>query len=96
MHVPTPSRRNQFKPGSGLARQFDGLLKAYALGHHDVVRNNGTVRCLSNSMASAFWRGYDSVPPVLFEKNTFGWAAYRAGQAQRLIDNERGVFVAAG
>jgi hypothetical protein len=95
MKVPKPTRRNPFKAGSLLAKQFDTMLKAYADGHRDVVREGGTVRCMGNSLASSFWRGYDSTNPAIIPRDSFAWAAYRAGQAQRLIDNERGVFVAA-
>lgn len=90
--VPKPSRRNPFKDKT-LALQFDLILKAYENGHRDVIRENGTQRCMSNSLAGSFWRGYDAVPPVIIPKGTAGWAAYRAGQAQRIIDTERGVYV---
>jgi hypothetical protein len=91
--IPRPSRRNQFQAGSPLARQFDAMLRAYAIGHRDVLLENRSGRSLSNSLSSAFWRGYDSVPPLTIPRGTFLWAAYRAGQAQRLADNQRQVFV---
>lgn len=91
--APKPSRRNPFKAGSPLAKQFDGLLQAYAIGHKDLVREGGTVRCMGNGWADNFWLGYDSVPPWRVPKGTLAWASYRAGQAQRLIDDGRGVYV---
>lgn len=91
--VPKAGRRNPFKAGGMFARQFDGMLKAYAEGHRDVVREGGKTRCMGNAMATAFWRGYDSAPPALIPRDSLVWACYRAGQAQRLIDNERGVYV---
>lgn len=91
--APRPSLRNPFKAGSMLARQFDGMLKAYAEGHRDVVREGGKTRCMGNSMASSFWRGYDSTPPHIVPRDALVWACYRAGQAQRLIDDKRGVYV---
>lgn len=75
------------------ARQFDAILKAYAEGHRDVVRESGTARCMGNSMAVAFWRGYDATPPYTTPRDSQAWACYRAGQAQRIIDDKRGVYV---
>lgn len=91
---PRPTTRNPFKPSSMLARQFDAMLAAYASVHRDVIRENGTVRCMGNSLATAFWRGYDSTPPNIIQRDSLAWAAYRAGQAQRLIDSKRGAVVA--
>lgn len=91
--VPKPSLRNPFKAGSAFAKQFDGMLKAYEDGHRDVVREGGKVRCMGNSMATAFWRGYDSTPPYIIPRNALVWPCYRAGQAQRLMDDARGVYV---
>lgn len=91
--APRPSLKNPFKIGSLFAKQFDGMLKAYGEGHRDVVRDGGTVRCMGNSMATAFWRGYDGAPPHLIPRNTAVWACYRAGQAQRILDDQRGVYV---
>ena len=84
--TPKPSRRNPFKPGSVLFGQFDAMLKAYADKHPDVVRVDGR-RCLGNGWASAFWKGYDNKPPYLVAAGTPAYACYRAGQAQRLIDD---------
>jgi hypothetical protein len=92
-HIPRPTQRNPFRAGSVLARQFDNMLKAYANGHRDVIRENHTVRALGNSLSCAFWRGYDATPPIVIPRGTPVWAAYRAGQAQRMIDDQRGVFV---
>lgn len=90
--APRPTRRNPFKPGGMLAKQFDAILKAYADGHRDVVR--GGVRCMGNGWAVPFWHGYDGFPAgVMAPRGTLAWACYRAGQAQRLIDNKRGVYV---
>ena len=91
--VPKPLKRNPFKVGSILARQFDGMLKGYADGNRDIIRN-GSSRCMGNSLATAFWRGYDSTPPLIIPRNALTWACYRAGQAQRMIDAESGVYVA--
>lgn len=91
--VPKPTLRNPFKAGSVMAKQFDGMLQAYAEGHRDIVREGGKVRCMGNSMATSFWRGYDSTPPHIVPKGTPAWACYRAGQAQRLLDDARGVYV---
>ncbi len=91
--VPRASLRNPFKAGGTLSKQFDGMLKAYAEGHRDVLRENGAARCMGNVMATSFWRGYDSTPPHLVPKDTPAWACYRAGQAQRLLDDQRGVYV---
>ncbi len=91
--IPKATRRNPFKAGSHLAKQFDGMLKAYAEGHRDVVREGGKTRCMGNSMATAFWRGYDSSPPHIIPRDALTWACYRAGQAQRLMDDERGFYV---
>lgn len=91
--VPKPTKRNPFKAGGSLARQFDGMLKAYADGHRDVVREGGKVRCMGNNMAVHFWRGYDGLPNIQADRQALVWACYRAGQAQRLIDDERGVHV---
>lgn len=92
--VPQPSRRNPFKPGGMPARQFDNMLKLYAEGHRDLVRP-GPVRCMGNNMAVAFWKGYDRTPPHTIPKNTPLWACYRAGQTQRLVDDEQDRFVPA-
>jgi hypothetical protein len=88
----TETRRNPFRVPE-YAKLFDGLLAAYAAGHRDILRDGR--RALGNSLASAFWRGYDSVPNRMFAPGTFGFVAYRTGQAQRLADNERGVYIAA-
>ena len=93
VRAPRASRRNPFRAGSPLAGQFDTMLKLYADGHKDVVLDGGKVRCTGNSWADNFWLGYESVQPVRVPKGTWAWACYRAGQAQRLIDNERGVYV---
>ena len=84
--------RNPFRVPQ-YAKLFDGLLAAYARGHRDILRD-GT-RCMGNSLASAFWRGYDAVPTTLFAPGTYGFVAYRAGQAQRRMDDARGVYIAA-
>lgn len=91
--IPKPTQRNPFKDGSVLAKQFDGMLKAYADGHKDVLREGGARRCMGNGWADNFWLGYDSAPPFRVPKGTPAWACYRAGQAQRLIDNARNVYV---
>lgn len=90
--TPKPTRRNPFAAGSTMAKQFDGMLKLYADGHRDVLRP-GPTRGMGNSMAGAFWRGYDGQPPQTIPRNALSYACYRAGQAQRLIDNARGVFI---
>jgi len=92
--VPKPSLRNPFKAGGLLAKQFDGMLKAYEEEHRDVLRENGTVRCMGNIMATSFWRGYDNTPPHIVPRDAPVWACYGAGQAQRILDNRRGVYVA--
>ena len=93
-HPPTSSSaRNPFKPGSLLAKQFDGMLQAYASGHRDLLREQGTVRCMGNGWADNFWLGYDGCAPTRVPKGTLAWACYRAGQRQRTLDNRRGVFV---
>lgn len=89
--VPRATRRNPFKAGSALARQFDGIMQAYATGHRDVIRAG--VRCMGNGWAVPFWKGYDGLPPYVIPRDSLAWACYRAGQAQRLLDNERGVFI---
>lgn len=93
VRAPRASRRNPFKAGSPLARQFDSMLKAYADGHRDVVCEGGKGRSMGNSWADNFWLGYDGAPPFRVPQGTWAWACYRAGQAQRLIDDERGVYV---
>ena len=90
--VPKPSRRNPFKAGGQPARQFEQMLKLYADGHRDLLRL-GPARCMGNNMAVAFWRGYDSTPPHTIAKDTPLWACYRAGQAQRLLDDEQDRYV---
>jgi hypothetical protein len=69
------------------------MLKAYADVHRDVLREGGKVRCMGNNMAASFWRGYDSTAPHAIPRETLAWACYRAGQAQRLMDDKRGVYV---
>lgn len=91
--VPRPSLKNPFRVGSTFFKLFGGMLKAYSDGNRDVVRDGGTVRCMGNSMATAFWRGYDNAPPYTIPRNTLVWSCYRAGQAQRLLDDAHGVFV---
>lgn len=91
--MPRPSLRNPFKAGSIMAKQFDGMLRLFAERHRDVLREGGAARCMGNSMATSFWRGYDSAPPHVVPRNALVWACYRAGQAQRLLDDQRGVFV---
>ena len=90
--VPKPSRRNPFTEGGSAARQFHQMLRLYAEGHQDLLRL-GPVRCMGNNMAVAFWRGYDSIPPHTIPKNTPLWACYRAGQTQRLLDDEQDRYV---
>lgn len=90
--VPKPSRRNPFKAGGKAAILFDHMLTLYAEGHRDLLRT-GPVRCMGNNMAVAFWRGYDSIPPHTIPKDTPVWACYRAGQAQRLLDDEQDRYV---
>ena len=90
--VPKPSRRNPFKAGGQPARQFEQMRKLYAEGHRDLLRL-GPARCMGNNMAVAFWRGYDSTPPHTIAKDTPLWACYRAGQAQRLLDDEQDRYV---
>lgn len=94
LRVPSPSKRNPFKAGGMLAKQFDGMLKAYAERHPDVIRASGA-RCTGNGWACAFWAGYDNAAVKWVVSGTLAHACYRAGQAQRLIDDERGVYVAA-
>lgn len=77
------------------ARQFDGILKAYKEGHRDVIRE-GRIRCYGNGWANPFWKGYDGLPPTILPKDSLAYACYRAGQTQRLIDNERGVYIDPG
>lgn len=91
--VPRPSRRNPFKVGGIFATQFNTMLKAYAAGHQDIVRQAGTRRHMGNALATAFWRGYDGTPPLVIPRNALVWACYRAGQTQRLLDADRGVYV---
>jgi len=91
--VPKPTRRNPFSQGSMQARVFDNVLKSYAEGHRDIIREDRTVRCMGNSVACAFWRGYDAVLPLTIPEGTPVWAAYRAGQAQRIADDEQGAFI---
>lgn len=55
VRAPKASRRNPFKAGSQLAQQFDAMLKAYADGHNDVVRDGGKGRSMGNSWADNFW-----------------------------------------
>ncbi|MBR8426178.1 hypothetical protein [Burkholderia cenocepacia] len=85
--TPKPSRRNPFKAGNPLAQQFDTMLKAYAERHPDVIHPDGR-RCLGNNASSAFWKGYDLTPPYLIGNGTWAWACYRAGQTQRLLDDD--------
>lgn len=84
--MPRPSERNPFKPGNLLFTQFDVMLKAYADKHPDVFHANGR-RCIGNSQAGAFWKGYDLNPPYLIQKGSLAYACYRAGQTQRIKDN---------
>jgi hypothetical protein len=91
MTVPHPPRRNPFKAGSMLAKQFDGILAAYAQGHRDVIRDG--VRCMGNGWATSFWRGYDNAQAAWVVKGTLAWACYRAGQFARAADDKRGVFI---
>lgn len=90
--VPKATRRNPFKPGDMLAKQYDGMLRAYSTAHPDVILNGA--RCMGNSFAAPFWRGYDGASPgPIAPRGSLAWACYRAGQTQRLLDNDRGVFV---
>ncbi|MBN3729491.1 hypothetical protein [Burkholderia sp. Tr-20390] len=85
--TPKPSRRNPFKADSALAKLFDKMLRAYGDRHPDVVHPDGR-RCLGNALSSAFWKGYDLTPPYLVNNGTLAWACYRAGQTQRLLDDD--------
>lgn len=94
MHpVPQPPRRNPFKAGGLLAKQFDAALAAYNTGSRDLIRDDGATRCMGNGWACAFWAGYDSRPVKWVVPGTLAHACYRAGQAQRIKDDARGVFV---
>lgn len=84
--IPAATRSNPFKERT-LARAFDELIAAY--NRKSPALFVGADRYLGNSISSAFWRGYDAVPPVLFQRGTFGWAAYRAGRTARLLDNKQ-------
>lgn len=94
LRVPRPTRHNPFKPGSHLARQYAGLLAAYANGSRDLL-HPCRIRNTGSSLAGAFWRGYDGATPNTVPRSTLAWAAYRAGQTQRLIDAEHGSIVPA-
>ncbi|CAJ6621004.1 Uncharacterised protein [Burkholderia pseudomallei] len=85
--TPKPARRNPFKAGSPLAQQFDTMLSAYAARHPDLMHADGR-RCLGNTASSAFWKGYDLTPPYLVVSGSWAWACYRAGQTQRLHDDD--------
>lgn len=74
MRIPAPPKRNPFKAGSLLARQFDGCLKARKDGHKDMRPGAG------NGLASAFWRGFNGIPPLTAPEGSLAYAAYRAGQ----------------
>ena len=85
--MPKPSKRNPFRVGSDLAKQFDSMLASYAARHPDIIHEDGR-RCLGNTLSSAFWKGYDLLPPYLVDQGTWAWACYRAGQTQRLKDDD--------
>ena len=85
--MPKPSKRNPFPVGSDLAKQYHSMLASYAARHPDIIHEDGR-RCLGNTMSSAFWKGYDLLPPYLVAQGTWAWACYRAGQTQRLKDDD--------
>lgn len=91
--TPKPVKSNPFRAGSDMARMFDGVRKSYKEGHRDIVRDNGTVRCMGNNMAVSFWKGYDGIPPYTIQQGSLAYACYRAGQTARIEDDARGVFV---
>lgn len=79
---PRAPRRNPFKAGSLLAKQFDAVLEAHRIKHRDLMRGRG------NAFASAFWKGYDNVPPF-YPHDSLAWACYRAGQFAALSTQEK-------
>ena len=70
-----------------MANQFEAMLASYSAGHSDILHEDGR-RCLGNTLSCAFWKGYDLLPPYLVDQGTWAWACYRAGQTQRLLDDD--------
>lgn len=78
--------RNPFRQ-AGLRLQFEACVKAYDSFHRD-LRPAADRRCRGNSLATQFWRGFDNVATGLrapnwdrASKDSYGYAAYVAGQA---------------
>lgn len=68
-------------------KAFDNLLAVYARKGEGLFYTDGS-RCKGNSIAVEFWRGFDDVNGVRAkqynsrdERNSLGWAYYRAGRA---------------
>lgn len=65
-------------------RHFDVVVRAYQNRHPDIIRPSGA-RCLGNSIAGYFWRGYDnSIPERAWDaasKEMMAYVSYAAGRA---------------
>jgi hypothetical protein len=79
LRMPPPPRRNPFKAGSVMAGQFDTTVHAHLSKHRDLARGRG------NLLASMFWKGYDG-KLALVDRQSLAWAAYRAGQFCRRLE----------
>lgn len=71
-----------------LRESYDLYISHY-IGKVYLFDPNGT-RNKGNSCRDAFWKGYDGTANILFAKDTFAYAAYRAGQDCAKHDSGQG------
>jgi len=79
---------NRFK-NPLLRKQYDACVTCYRNKHRDIVRPDGNPH-RGNAIAVYFWRGYERVK-VNWDANSRAapiYAAYRAGSAMRVADDE--------
>lgn len=74
--------RNPFRERMARAH-FDAVVRAYNVKHKDIIRSDGR-RHMGNSIATFFWRGYDSAMPASAwdgpSKRMMAYVRFRAGQ----------------
>lgn len=82
---------NRFRQRNRRAH-FDAVVRAYQAKHKDIIRPSGQ-RCLGNSIAGYFWRGYDdSMPATAWDRGSremMAFVSYSAGRAVALSEGRR-------